>query len=170
MLIWWSRPSVIVTGLGITVVSANEKVLYTHSVSIRVLNTVYIFSIANLLQCHGRLYESWNPDSYLEAFSFTLRPEPKIEGGSVSQGNLPCETEVLFRRERIRMNLCTHPFEFYRACASYDIKRQTSCLKPVTHLPGDFICRSRRSAYKIADICRVRYRRLNSPTFAKCAR
>ena len=30
--------------------------------------------------------------------------------------------------------------------------------------------RSPRSAYKIADIWRVRYRRLNSPAFAKCAR
>ena len=56
--------------------------------------------------------------------------------------------------------------------------------------PGDFIRRSRRSAkiarcarcsdcdfrrsprsaYKIADIWHVRYRRLNSPVFAKCAR
>ena len=30
--------------------------------------------------------------------------------------------------------------------------------------------RSPRSAYKIADIWHVRYRRLNSPAFAKCAR
>ena len=35
--------------------------------------------------------------------------------------------------------------------------------------PGDFR-RSRRSAYKIADIWHVSYRRLNSPAFAKCAR
>ena len=30
--------------------------------------------------------------------------------------------------------------------------------------------RSQRSAYKIADIWHVKYRRLNSPAFAKCAR
>ena len=35
---------------------------------------------------------------------------------------------------------------------------------------GDFIRRSPRSAYKIADIWHVRYRRLNSPAFAKCSR
>ena len=35
---------------------------------------------------------------------------------------------------------------------------------------GDFICRSRRLAYKIADIRHVRYRRLNSPAFTQCAR
>ena len=35
---------------------------------------------------------------------------------------------------------------------------------------GDFIRRSPRSAYKIVDIWHVRYRRLNSPAFAKCAR
>ena len=53
--------------------------------------------------------------------------------------------------------------------------------------PGDFICQSAkiarcarcsdcnfhrlpRSAYKIADVWHVRYRRLNSPAFDKCAR
>ena len=35
--------------------------------------------------------------------------------------------------------------------------------------PGDFR-RSPRSGYKIADIWHVRYRRLNSPVFAKCTR
>ena len=35
---------------------------------------------------------------------------------------------------------------------------------------GDFIRRWPRSAYKIADICNVRYRRLNSPAIAKHAR
>ena len=36
--------------------------------------------------------------------------------------------------------------------------------------PGDFIHRSPRSAYKIADIWHVRYRRSNSPEFAKSVR
>ena len=40
----------------------------------------------------------------------------------------------------------------------------------MTHTPGDFIRRSPRSVYKIADVWHVRYRRLlNSLAFAKCA-
>ena len=45
-----------------------------------------------------------------------------------------------------------------------------SSLLKASNTPGDFIRRSRRSAYKIADIWHVRYGRLNSPAFAKCAR
>ena len=71
----------------------------------------------------------------------------------------------------------------------YFVQKLTIFLKPATHLailyadhrdrrkspglPGCSDChfrRSRRSAYKIADIWHVRYRRLNLPAFAKSAR
>ena len=60
--------------------------------------------------------------------------------------------------------LCTAP--------ATQVRINTDHLKPVTHLAilypdlGDF----RRSPHKIADVWHVKYLRLNSPAFAKCAR
>ena len=53
---------------------------------------------------------------------------------------------------------------------SRPFKREFLRVAKAGDTPGDFVSRSPRSAYKIADIWHVRYRRLNSPAFAKCAR